>query len=364
LTAEAERRILKTKPSFQNKGNSMARQQFSTSVTDLFGTRLPIVAGGLQWLADANYVAAAARAGIMGFITAASHATAAGLRDEIARCQDLVGDLPFGVNVSMLPAPTPGERVEETFDEILRAGVRFVETSGRNPEPYLPLLHGAGIKVLHKAPSLRHALKAQAIGVDAVSVVGAECGGHPGVDLIGTMVQGALVGRAIDIPVLLGGGIGSGEQVIAALALGVDGVTIGTRFLVAEEIWAHRSYKETLVRSKETDTALIMQSVRNTVRAFRNESTDTVLELERAQGGDFELLRPHVAGLLGRKVYETGDSRVGTLSLGQAVAFADRIEPLADIVARIEREMREAVAGLRRFDEAMGSPVPAQLATA
>jgi NADH:quinone reductase (non-electrogenic) len=325
------------------------QSQFSTAITDLFGTRLPIVAGGLHWLANADYVAASAKAGVMGFITASSHATAAALRDEIARCQDVAGGLPFGVNVSMLPVPTDGERVQETFEEVVRAGVRFVETSGRNPEPYLPLLHEAGIKVLHKAPSVRHALKAQAIGVDAVSVVGAECGGHPGVDLVGTMVQGALAGKGLDIPVLLGGGIGTGAQVVAALALGVDGVTIGTRFLVAEEVWAHRQYKEVLVRSRETDTALILQSVRNTVRALRNETTELVNKLERSHAGDFEMLRPHVSGQLGRKVYETGDSRTGALSVGQAVAFADRIEPLAGIVARIEEEMREALSSLSRF---------------
>ncbi|MCY0854663.1 NAD(P)H-dependent flavin oxidoreductase [Cupriavidus sp. D39] len=324
-------------------------QPFSTPITEMFGIRLPIVAGGLQWLADANYVAAAARAGVMGFITAASLPDTAALRDEIARCQDLAGGLPFGVNVSMLPAPAPGERVEETFDEVARSGVRFVETSGRNPEPYLPMLHAAGIKVLHKAPSLRHALKAQAVGVDAVSVVGAECGGHPGVDLIGSMVQGALAGRQLRIPVLLGGGIGLGAQVIAALALGVGGVVIGTRFLVAEEIWAHRDYKETLLRLRETDTALIMQSVRNTVRALHNTSTDKVLELERTHAGDFEMLRPHVAGLLGRKAYETGDASVGALSLGQAVTFADRIEPLHDIIARMESEMCAALDGLGRL---------------
>jgi len=231
----------------------------------------------------------------------------------------------------------------------VRCGVRFVETSGRNPEPYLPLLHEAGIKVLHKAPSVRHALTAQRIGVDAVAVVGAECGGHPGVDLVGTIVQGALAGKELDIPVLLGGGIGTGAQVMAALALGVDGVTIGTRFLVAEEIWAHRLYKEALVRSRETDTALILQSVRNTVRALRNDTTDLVAELERSHSGDFEVLRPHVSGQLGRRVYETGDSRTGALSLGQAVAFADRIEPLAAIVRRIEAEMRETLSSLSRF---------------
>lgn len=335
--------------------------QFKTAITDLYGTRLPIVAGGLQWLADADYVSAAAKAGIMGFITAASHASVAELRDEIARCQDLVGDLPFGVNVSMLPAPTPGERVMETFEALARAGVRFVETSGRNPEPFLPFLHGVGIKVLHKAPSLRHALKAQSIGVDAVSVVGAECGGHPGIDLVGTMVQGALAGSELTIPVLLGGGIGTGAQVVAALALGVDGVTVGTRFLVAEEIWAHRHYKEALVRSRETDTALIMQSVRNTVRALRNRTTDMVAELERTHGGDFEILRPHVAGLIGRKAYETGDSSTGALSLGQAVAFADRIEPLAEIVGRLEQEMRDALSKLLRFGpllRAESAPLP------
>jgi NAD(P)H-dependent flavin oxidoreductase YrpB (nitropropane dioxygenase family) len=327
--------------------------QFTTSVTDLFGTRLPIVAGGLQWLADGAYVAAAGRAGIIGFITAASHASTASLHDEILRCQDLVEGRPFGVNISMLPAPAAHERLEETLDLVLRLGVRFVETSGRSPEPYLPLLHGAGVKVLHKASSIRHALKAESIGVDAVSVVGAECGGHPGVDLVGTLVQGALAGHRFSIPVLLGGGIGTGAQVLAALALGVDGVTIGTRFLVAEEIWAHRDYKEALVRSTEADTALIMQSVRNTVRAFRNETTAAVLELERSQGGDFEQLRPHVAGLLGRKVYETGDFSRGALSLGQAVAFADRIEPLADIVRRLESDMAAALAALQRF-----APVP------
>lgn len=323
--------------------------QFSTKVSELFGTDLPVVAGGLMWLANADYVAAAGRAGIIGFITAASYPSTGSLRAEIARCRDLVEGRPFGVNISMLPSPSPAERLEQTLDLILDMGVRFVETSGRSPEPFLRRLQSAGVKVLHKASSLRHALKAQSIGVDAVSLVGAECGGHPGVDLIGTMVQGALAGRAFSIPVLLGGGIGTGAQVLAALALGVDGVTIGTRFLVAEEIWAHRNYKKTLLESTETDTQLIMQSVRNTVRAFKNQTTAAVLEIERLQGGDFEKLRPHVAGLLGRKVYETGDSSFGTLSLGQAVAFADRIEPLADIVGRIEAEMSAAMASLRKL---------------
>ncbi|RDK11922.1 NAD(P)H-dependent flavin oxidoreductase [Cupriavidus lacunae] len=323
--------------------------QFRTAITDLFGTRLPIVAGGLHWLADANYVAAAARAGIIGFITASSFENGARLRAEIDRCRDLAEGRPFGVNISMLPKPTPDEKVNEYIDEIIGGGVRFVETSGRSPEAFLPRLHAAGIKVLHKAPSLRHAKKAESLGVDAVSIVGAECGGHPGVDLIGSMIQGALAGAAINIPMLLGGGIGTGRQVMAALALGVDGVTIGTRFLVADEIWAHDDYKELLITLKETDTALMMQSVRNTVRALRNSTTEIVNDLERTQAGDFSVLRPHVAGALGRQAYLSGDASSGALSLGQAVAFADRREPLARIIERIEAEMISTTNALSRF---------------
>ncbi|MGF7000504.1 NAD(P)H-dependent flavin oxidoreductase [Paraburkholderia sp. GAS32] len=323
--------------------------QFATSVTDLFGTRLPIVAGGLQWLADANYVAAAARAGIIGFITAASLPDGASLRAEIDRCRDLAEGKPFGVNISMLPKPAPDEKVDEYLDEVIRGRVPFVETSGRSPEAYLPRLRDAGIKVLHKAPSLRHAKKAESLGVDAVSLVGAECGGHPGVDMVGTMIQGALAGNAFKIPVLLGGGIGTGKQVIAALALGVDGVTIGTRFLVADEIWAHGNYKDLLVTLREADTALMMQSVRNTVRALRNDTTNTVNELERIHAGDFSVLKPHVAGVLGKQAYISGDASIGALSLGQAVTFADRREPLATIVARIEAEMASAIEALSKF---------------
>jgi NAD(P)H-dependent flavin oxidoreductase YrpB (nitropropane dioxygenase family) len=339
--------LLATPPNCKSDMNS----QFSTSVTELFGIRLPIVAGGLQWLANAEYVAAAARSGIIGFITAASLPSGAHLRSEIERCRDLADGKPFGVNISMLPQPAPGERIDEYLDEIIHTGVRFVETSGRSPQAYLPRLHEAGIKVLHKAPSIRHALKAQALGVDAVSLVGAECGGHPGVDLVGTIIQGALASAAIQIPVLLGGGIGAGRQVIAALALGVDGVTIGTRFLVADEIWAHEDYKDLLVTLGATDTALVMQSVRNTVRALRNDTTDQVLELERQHAGQFELLRPYVSGALGRQAYMTGDSSTGALSLGQAVAFADRREPFANIVERIEKEMIETVQNMSIFSK-------------
>jgi nitronate monooxygenase len=316
---------------------------FVTPITELLGTRLPILAGGLQWLANAEYVAAAANAGIIGFITAASFKELDDLRAEIRRCRELAGDNPFGVNVSLLPKLIEGERVEQVFDLIVEEGVRFVETSGRNPEAYLPPLQEAGVKVIHKVPGLRYARKAEAIGADAVTVVGAECGGHPGMDMVGTMVQAALAGREISIPLVVGGGIGSGEQLVAALALGADGVIIGTRFLVAEEIWAHADYKKRLIEASETDTTLVMQTLRNVARALRNATTDEVLRVEAERPGDLKALMPLISGEYGRLAYEDGDWSKGVLAVGQSVAFIDRTEPLAAIVDRLEAEARTAL---------------------
>jgi NADH:quinone reductase (non-electrogenic) len=242
----------------------MSQSVFSNAVTELFGTRLPIVAGGLMWLANADYVAAASRAGIIGFITAASFPEPHALRTEIRRCRDLSEGGPFGVNVSMLPKLVPGEKTREVFELVVDEGVKFVETSGRNPEEFMPLLKQAGVKVLHKVPSVRFAVKAASIGVDAVAMVGAECGGHPGLDMVGSFVNAAWAESQLDIPYLIGGGVGRGSQLAAALAMGASGVVVGTRFVVAEEIWAHADYKRRLVEAGPTDTDLCMQSVRNT----------------------------------------------------------------------------------------------------
>ncbi len=318
----------------------------ATAITDLFGTRLPIVAGGLQWLANARYVSAAAKAGIMGFITAASFADLDDLRREIRLCRDLCEGAPFGVNVSMLPKLVQGERTDAVFDLVIEEGVRFVETSGRSPEAYLPKLKIAGIKVLHKVPAVRYAVKAEQIGVDAVTIVGAECGGHPGLDMIGSFVQGRMAADRLTIPYLIGGGVGTGAQIAAALALGAAGVVIGTRFLVADEIWAHGDFKEKLIVARETDTALILHSLRNTMRVLANETSEKVQAIEQAGNGSLETLLPLVAGRIGRAAYETGDWRNGALSVGQAVTFVDRREPLARIVARLEEEMRASLARL------------------
>lgn len=322
-------------------------KMFDTPVTRTYGTRLPVVAGGLQWLANADYVSAAGKAGILSFITAASFPETGDLRAEIRRCRDMCEGAPFGVNVSMIPKLVPGEKTEDIFRLIADEGVRFVETSGRSPEAFMPILKDAGIVTLHKVPSLRYAVKAEQVGVDMVSIVGAECGGHPGLDMVGSMVNAGLAGERLTIPWLVGGGFGHGKQVTAALAMGASGVVMGTRFLVAEELQAHPGYKQALIDASELDTALTMQSVRNTVRSLRNETTAIVSQLERDNpdigiGG----LMEHVAGKIGRQAYETGDVSRGILSAGHALGFVDRVEPFAAIVDRLEAEALGALSHL------------------
>ncbi|CAL8981360.1 Nitronate monooxygenase [Rhodoplanes serenus] len=320
---------------------------FETRITTLFGIRHPILAGGLQWLADADWVAAAIDAGLMGFITAASFPDDAGLVAEIRRCRDLTNGRPFGVNVSMLPKLAAHERVGEIMKVIVDEGVPFVETSGRSPAEYVPMLKAAGVRIIHKVPAVRYALSAERAGVDAVAIVGFECGGHPGTDPVGTFVQAAMAASALSIPYCVGGGVGTGSQIAAALAMGADGVVIGTRFLVAEELGAHRDFKEAVVRARETDTVLVMQSVRNTIRILRNETAAAVAAIEARGEGSLETILPLVSGRIGREAYRTGDTRRGALAMGHALAFTSEIEPLARIVDRL---VAEAAAAVHRLD--------------
>ena len=316
---------------------------FNTRITELFGTRLPIVAGCMQNLSTADYVGAVAHAGMMTYLASATFPDLADLRSEIRRCRELCDGKPFGVNVSMLPKLVEGEQTQKVFDLIVEEGVKFVETAGRSPEAFLPQLKTAGIKVSHKVPTVKFARKAQDLGVDAVTVVGAECGGHPGMDMVGTIVQAVSAARDINIPLIIGGGLGTGSHLVAALAMGADGIIMGTRFLVAEEIWAHDDFKNRLLEADETHTTLVLGSLRNTLRALRNETTEKVQEIERVHGGNLDMLMPHISGAVGRKAYETGDTSTGALAVGQAVSFADRIEPLADIVKRLEDEAQQAM---------------------
>ncbi len=318
---------------------------FKTRITDLYGIRLPVIASGLMWLAEPVYVAAVARVGLIGFMTSASFSDAAALRAGIQKCRELSEGKPFGVNVMIRVSRDGSDRVTPLIDVVIDGGVKYVETAGNNPEAYLKRLKDAGIIVLHKVPGVRYAKKAESLGVDAVTVVGAEAGGHPGIEPVGTMVAAAAAARAIKIPLVVAGGLGTGEQLVAALAMGADGIAMGTRFLVSEEIWAHRSYKEKLVAAGETDTTLLLQSMRNTQRALKTGHVAMIQQLEKEQS-DTATLLPHIMGNLARKAYETGDYETAMLSCGQGVVFADRIEPLAAIVDRIDAEARTAMSRL------------------
>jgi len=327
---------------------------FKTRITELYGIRLPVIASGLMWLATPEYVAAAVNAGLMGFMTAASFKDVAALREGIRRCATLTGGKPFGVNIMIRASRDGTDRVTPLVDAVIEEGVRFVETAGNNPEPYIRRLKDAGIKVLHKVPGVRYAKKAEALGADAVTIVGAEAGGHPGIEPVGIMVATAAAARSVKIPVIAAGGLGTGAHLVAALALGADGVAMGTRFLVAEEVWAHRRYKERLVAAGETDTTLLLQSMRNTQRALKTEHVTMVQQLERERPGDIEALLPHIAGTVGRRAYETGEYERAMLSCGQGVVFADRIEPFAAIVDRLEAEACASMARLHGLYQSRG----------
>jgi len=323
---------------------------FKTRITELYGIRLPVIASGLMWLATPEYVGAAVNAGLMGFMTAASFKNVDALRAGIRRCREITGGKPFGVNIMIRVSRDGTDRVTPLIDAVIEEGVRFVETAGNNPEAYIQRFKDAGIKVLHKVPGVRYAKKAESLGVDAVTVVGAEAGGHPGVEPVGTMVAAAAAARSIKIPLIVAGGLGNGEQLVAALALGADGVAMGTRFLVAEEVWADRRYKERLLAAKETDTTLLLQSMRNTQRALKTDHVAMIQQIEKDQPGDTAAILPHIMGTNAHAAYSSGEYEKAMLSCGQGVIFADKIEPFAAIVDRIEAEARAALAridGLR-----------------
>jgi NADH:quinone reductase (non-electrogenic) len=321
-------------------------QTFRTALTDLLQIRHPIIAGGLMWLADAKYVAAVVNAGAFGFITARSFAPDDFAR-ELETAWKLTGGTPFGVNFHVSVRSESNQDLPRLLEIALAAGVRHFETSGNPPLGFLEAIKAGGGVILHKVSEIRHAESAiRRLPVDAIAIVGGECGGHPGLNLIGTIVQAPLASTRISKPVVIGGGIGTGTQIAACLAMGADGVLLGTRLLVSEEIWSDRAIKQRVVDSQETDTRLILASMRNTYRGMDNATTRAVAELESAGVTDFEQYRPYVMGSLQRDAYETGDPEKGILSMGQACVFADRIEPVEAIIDRL---IDEAVEGVERL---------------
>lgn len=316
----------------------MTPQKFRTPMTDLFGIDHPLICGGMMWLANADYVAAVARAGGIGFITPRSFPTPEDFRAELRRAHDLADGKPFGVNLYISARPEANELLQVFLDISIAEGVKFVETAGFSPKAFLPKIKDAGITVVHKCTTLRHAQSAERAGVDAIIILGAEAGGHPGMDMIGTMVQGAIVPSQLGVPVALAGGMGTGRQLMACLALGADAMVLATRMVVAQEIWAHEGYKRRLTELGPDGTKIIMSIFGDNSRVIDNASAAAVLALEARGVTDFEAYRPHVGGGLQREAYEDGDWNKGTMSIGQSVAFADRIEPVETIIDGIMAE--------------------------
>lgn len=315
-----------------------------TRFTEVFGVRHPIVQGGMQWVGTAPLVAAVANAGALGLITALTQPSPEELLREIGRCRDLT-DQPFGVNLTILPSIKPPPYAEYRA-AIVESGVPIVETAGSNPEPHLPHFHAAGIKVLHKCTSVRHAVKAQAVGVDGVSIDGFECAGHPGEDDIPGLVLIPATVRRLDIPVIASGGFADGRGLVAALALGADGVNMGTRFLCTVEAPVHERVKQAIVDGDERNTELIFRPLRNTARVARNKvSVDVVRML--AEGAQFTDIRDLVAGVRGREVFRTGDLDAGIWTAGCAQGLIDDVPTVGELVGRIVDEAEKLMeAGL------------------
>jgi nitronate monooxygenase len=312
-----------------------------TRITEFFGIERPIVQGGLMWVATADLVSAVANAGAMGFMTALTFSNPEDLRAEIRRCRAMT-DKPFGVNLTFLPTLRPPD-YPDLISVCVEEGIRFIETAGRNPEPYLPQIKSAGIRVIHKCTSVRHALKAEKIGCDAISIDGFEAAGHPGEDDVTTLVLVPIVRDAVRVPIIASGGFADGRGLVAALALGADGMNMGTRFVATREAPVHANVKQALVRHSETDTRLIMRSLRNTERVLRNRPADKVLEIENRGNTQIEDLIPYVSGLVGQKMLEDGDMEKGTMAAGQCIGLIRDIPSCRELLDRIMLEAEEII---------------------
>ncbi|WP_104063464.1 nitronate monooxygenase family protein [Arthrobacter sp. 4R501] len=306
-----------------------------TRATTILGIEHPIVQGGMQWVATAELAAAVSNAGALGVISALTTGSPENLAREIRRCQDLT-DRPFGVNLTILPSIIPPP-YEEYRDVIVSSGVPVVETAGNNPGSFVEVFKANGITTIHKCTSVRHALKAESLGVDIVSIDGFECAGHPGEDDVPGLVLIPAATALLRIPVLASGGIADGRGLVAALALGADGISMGTRFMCTWESPIHSRIKDAIVAATELDTELIFRPLRNTSRVASNSVSRQAVEV-LANGGVFEDVRELVAGARGRRVYVEGDPEHGVWTVGMVQGLIHDVPSCEKLVARIVRD--------------------------
>ncbi len=313
-----------------------------TRITELLNIEHPIVQGGMHYVGFAELAAAVSNAGGLGMVTGLTQKTPADLAKEIARCRQMT-DKPFGVNLTFLPivnAPDyPGY-----IEAIIEGGVPVVETAGRNPQEYLPKLQNAGIKIIHKCTSVRHALKAEKIGCDAVSVDGFECGGHPGEDDIPNMILLPRAAEELKVPFLASGGMADGRSLVASLALGADGINMGTRFIATKEAPVHENVKQAIVAATERDTRLVMRPLRNTERVLNNPAVERLMEKEAALGKNirFEDIIDEVAGVY-PTIMMNGDTEAGVWSCGMVAGLIHDIPSCRELITRIMSEAKALV---------------------
>ncbi len=313
-----------------------------TRLTELLGIETPIICGGMMRVGTAELAAAASNAGALGVMTALSLPTPEALRAEIEKCRSLT-DRPFGVNVTVGVVATP-INYDEVVDVIIDSGVKIVETGGRSPEPFMERFKANGIKVIHKCVAVRHALTAERIGVDVVSIDGFECAGHPGEDDIGGLILFPAAARKLKIPVVASGGIADARGLVAALALGCEGVNMGTRFLVTKEAPVHEGIKQKVVEMNETQTRLIFRTYRNTARVYRNRIADEVAAVEAA-GGEFGEVHHLVSGKNQEKAWSTGDIEAGMVTVGMSGGLIDDIPSCKELVHNIVAEAERIITG-------------------
>ena len=315
-----------------------------TKITEMFNIQHPIVQGGMHFVGFAEMASAVSNAGGLGIITGLTQPSPKDLANEIARCHDMT-DKPFGVNLTFLPGfanpDYPGY-----IQSIVDGGVKIVETAGRSPEKFMPLLKDAGIKVIHKCTSVRHSLKAQKIGCDAASVDGFECGGHPGEDDIPNMILLPRADEELEIPFIASGGMGNGQQLVAALAMGAEGVNMGTRFIATKEAPVHQNVKEALVNASELDTELIMRPLRNTERVLKNDAVTRILEKEKSLGDKIQIqdIFGEVAGKY-PKIMKEGAMDEGAWSCGMVAGLIHDIPTCKELIERVVKEAEEIIAG-------------------
>ncbi len=320
---------------------------FKTRVTEILGIKHPILLAPMQWLSRAELVAAASNAGGLGIIASLTFPTIEEFRQEIRKTKGMT-DKPFAVNITLMPTARPVNH-EDYFSAAIEEGVNIIETSGRSPEPYMKLLKDAKVKVLHRATRVRDIKTAERVGVDIVTIDGFPAAGHPGMDDVATIVLIPIAVDAVKIPVIAAGGIGDARGFVAALALGAEGVLMGTRFMASKECPAHPKFKEWLLQLKETDTMMIQRSIKSAARVARTDHTQRILEMEE-QGATLDDLLPLLSGKRQEAAYASGDISNAAMTVGQVIGLVNEIPSVSEIIESMVSDAELTIQRLRNLE--------------